>query len=268
MKPIDSLPATLAPFWAKYPYPVVQLREESPRAVCGFVLTRKQVQELHQLLPDYTLKLNILEEASGAPLYLGKDSVLNLYTDPTQSKLSTQWEDSEPPLKEMIRSAGFSLVQKQEKTLGWVLSEQLILAEVSKEVPPSSFSREAFVEEAERHLEISYCLGGRSFSGIDCSGLVQRALWNACHFNYPRHSRDQMKQGIRCDRGQERRGDLIFARPYLKGELSSFFHVAIFLNKDTLLHACRSLGKVVQMSFSEFFTRYAYAGSRCIPEFS
>lgn len=266
MTQVDSLNTILTPFWNKYPDPVVQLEKVGSQSIQGFVLTRKQSQELKQLLPQYTFHLKILEEATDYPLYTGKTALVNLYRDSALTQLSTQWECFEPPFKEIVRKDSIALIQKHEKTLGWVSREHLQLLHSPSKITPPCFSREAFLQEARSHLNLPYCFGGRSATGVDCSGLVQRALWNACSLNYPRHSRDQMKQGIRCDRGQERPGDLIFARPYLHGEVTSMFHVAIVSDPDHLIHACRSLGKVVEMSTSTFFTHYAYAGSRRISD--
>jgi len=85
-----------------------------------------------------------------------------------------------------------------------------------------------YVAAAEQHLGLPYIWGGVSSDGLDCSGLVQSALWaagQAC----PRNSGDQ-KDGL----GQSldlyaplQRGDLIFWPG----------HVGIMQDADRLLHA-------------------------------
>lgn len=83
-----------------------------------------------------------------------------------------------------------------------------------------------YVAVAERFLHAPYQWGGRESLGLDCSALVQQALY-ACGRACPRDTdlqRDFFPQIAEADR---RRGDLVF----WKG------HVAILLDPDTILHA-------------------------------
>ena len=85
-----------------------------------------------------------------------------------------------------------------------------------------------WVRVAERFQCVPYVWGGRSSSGIDCSGLVQLALQAAGH-DCPRDSdMQEAALGRTLAIGDElRRGDLIF----WKG------HVGIMADGGTLLHA-------------------------------
>lgn len=87
-----------------------------------------------------------------------------------------------------------------------------------------------YVAVAERLLHAPYYWGGKSVSGIDCSGLVQLAL-EACGANCPRDSdmqEQELGQPLRInDMDALRRGDLVF----WKG------HVGIVQWPDRLLHA-------------------------------
>ena len=83
-----------------------------------------------------------------------------------------------------------------------------------------------YVAVAERFLHAPYQWGGRESLGLDCSALVQQALY-ACGRACPRDTdmqRDFFPEIAEADR---RRGDLVF----WKG------HVAILLDADTILHA-------------------------------
>ena len=92
------------------------------------------------------------------------------------------------------------------------------------------------VAAAEAFLGEPYVWGGRGGEGIDCSGLVQRAL-AAISIAAPRDS-DMQRDGLGTliDEGAPlRRGDLIF----FPG------HVGLKYDKDNLLHATRHHGKTV-----------------------
>jgi cell wall-associated NlpC family hydrolase len=88
-----------------------------------------------------------------------------------------------------------------------------------------------FVGVAERFLDVPYLWGGKTFCGLDCSGLVQTALI-ACGRSSPRDT-DMMAAGlgdpleIGDDLAGLRRGDLVF----WKG------HVGVMRDERTLLHA-------------------------------
>jgi cell wall-associated NlpC family hydrolase len=95
--------------------------------------------------------------------------------------------------------------------------------------PAGSFAGD-FVAVAEMFRHAPYCWGGKSFRGLDCSGLVQLAL-EACGAVAPRDTDMQQRELGRplaenaIDR--LRRGDLVF----WKG------HVGIMTDGENLLHA-------------------------------
>ena len=84
-----------------------------------------------------------------------------------------------------------------------------------------------FVAVAERFIGAPYVWGGKTFQGLDCSGLIQTAL-QAAAIACPRDTA-MMEQalGHAVARDQIRRGDLVF----WKG------HVGVMRDAQTLLHA-------------------------------
>ena len=92
----------------------------------------------------------------------------------------------------------------------------------------------------KKFLNVKYKWGGKHFSGVDCSGLIQ------LFFNYnnkfcPRDTKDQIKYFKEKVKIKNiKKNDLIF----WKG------HVALAISKSTLIHAYGPLKKVKIMQIS------------------
>jgi hypothetical protein len=101
---------------------------------------------------------------------------------------------------------------------GWMVEEHLTPIGVYLDDP---------VDIARAYLSAPYQWGGRESAGLDCSGLVQQALYAAGRAG----PRDTDMQGARLgrpvDRAQLRRGDLVFWRG----------HVAMMIDEARILHA-------------------------------
>ena len=97
----------------------------------------------------------------------------------------------------------------------------------------------------KKFINIKYKWGGKHFSGIDCSGLIQ------LFFNYnnkfcPRDANDQIKYfKKKVELRNIRKNDLIF----WKG------HVAVVISKNKLIHAYGPLKKVVIMPIKKTINR-------------
>ena len=100
---------------------------------------------------------------------------------------------------------------------GWIVEEHLTPVGISRSDPAA---------EALKLLGAGYLWGGRSSSGLDCSGLVQQA-WLACGVALPRDTDQQLACGRAVDPQDLQRGDLVFWRG----------HVGIMIDPVTLLHA-------------------------------
>lgn len=103
---------------------------------------------------------------------------------------------------------------------------------------------------AERFLGAPYLWGGRESLGLDCSGLVQQALF-ACGRSCPRDADQQESMGHEIARGDLARGDLVFWAG----------HVAIALDAERIVHA-NGFHMMVEIELlDEAVARIAAAGS-------
>ena len=100
---------------------------------------------------------------------------------------------------------------------GWMAVEHLM--------PIGTFETDV-AGVAERFLGAPYLWGGRESLGLDCSGLVQQALF-ACGLPCPRDADQQATMGREIAPSEFRRGDLVFWDG----------HVAIGLDAKRLVHA-------------------------------
>jgi len=85
-----------------------------------------------------------------------------------------------------------------------------------------------WVSISKMFLNVPYLWGGKTFDGIDCSGLVQLSL-QFCGINFPRDTKDQIifNSNFVKDTSKITRGCIIF----WKG------HVAISLNEKDIIHS-------------------------------
>lgn len=103
---------------------------------------------------------------------------------------------------------------------------------------------------AERFVGAPYLWGGRESLGLDCSGLVQQALF-ACGRACPRDTDQQQAVGLAIEAGDFGRGDLVF----WKG------HVALGLGDGQIVHANGHHMATVVEALAEAVARIDAAGS-------
>lgn len=109
-----------------------------------------------------------------------------------------------------------------------------------------------FVETALKFKHTPYLWGGRSFHGVDCSGLVQITLMDA-GIDCPRDTKDQV-----CSIGQAVEfGDTIQYGSLQRGDFVFFErHVGIMLDKDNILNATSRHMKTVIEKLDDLVTAY------------
>ena len=98
-----------------------------------------------------------------------------------------------------------------------------------------------FIKVLKLFLNRKYKWGGKSFSGIDCSALIQ-IFYQFNNKFFPRDTKDQIKYSkINLKKKNFKKGDIIF----WKG------HVAVCINSKKLIHAYGPKKKVIIMPIKQ-----------------
>ena len=114
-----------------------------------------------------------------------------------------------------------------------------------KDLKEINYKTKDVFKNIKKFINTKYKLGGKHFSGVDCSGLVQLFL----NFNNkfcPRDTKDQIKYlKKKIQRKNVKKNDLIF----WKG------HVAIAISRKNLIHAYGPFKKVISMNIDTTIKR-------------
>ena len=114
-----------------------------------------------------------------------------------------------------------------------------------KDIKPMSFKQRDPFKKITLFKNIKYKWGGKSFKGVDCSGLVQICL-NFNNIFCPRDAKDQVKYFKRnINLRKIKKNDILF----WKG------HVAVALSKKKLIHAYGPLKKTIIMGIDDTVKR-------------
>lgn len=112
-------------------------------------------------------------------------------------------------------------------------------------------------------LGTRYRFGGTSRNGLDCSAFVQQ-VFNEMEVSLPRTAREQYERGEIVNRGDMKKGDLVFFSTY-----ASFpSHVGIYLGENKMIHASSRERRVVISSLDTPYYRSRFIGAKRISKIS
>lgn len=207
-------------------------------------------------------------------------------------ELVTELVDGDPPVQIITTEQGWLLVRAVDGAQGWVEPMSGALEPVERPegdlADAARVDVEAFVARAQAFANVPYLWGGTTDDGVDCSGLVQRAAWQAGRCWLPRHSRALLRAGARVKPSAMVCGDVLVlqrdpktyeaeqraqleaqaAREQAAGAVPAHgpaihpMHVAIALGDDEVLHASRDAMRVTRESLASLRERYRVLGVR------
>ena len=176
----------------------------------GYIENKKYIQNFN---PKY--KVNSLK----AKIYKKPNSISNNYL-PLGSKLRVEKENK--------------FYIKIDRNM-WIKK---------KDIKKINHKEKNFTNFFSKFLNVTYKWGGKTYKGIDCSGLLQIFFYYNNLF-YPRDTKDQIKYSTKKISGKFKKGDIIF----WKG------HVAICINSKNLIHAYGPEKKVIIMPIKKTIIR-------------
>ncbi|MGB6240869.1 MAG: C40 family peptidase [Castellaniella sp.] len=152
------------------------------------------------------------------------------------------------------------LLSTQSDPLGaWLDSKDQLDINYPQSDNPSSQIPKTMAATAMKFLGVKYRYGGDApGEGFDCSGLVAYAAEKSLGLKLPRTASSQAQEGISIDRGELRRGDLVFFNT--RGR--RFSHVGIYLGNHQFVHAPRTGAAIRVESMDIAYWRKRYNGAR------
>lgn len=156
---------------------------------------------------------------------------------------------------------GFDLIIKKGTAETNVVAP-LVVMETSKQVTavkPLSFENmskaEFLIAKASENLGTHYRSGGTTSAGFDCSGLMF-STFKSIDMTLPRSSYEMAQYGVKVDKAQAQKGDLIFFSTFGRGRVSHVGMVTeVHDDEIKFIHSSTQSGVIVSSTKEDYYTR-------------
>lgn len=130
-----------------------------------------------------------------------------------------------------------------------------------------NMSKAAFlIAKASEHLGTRYRSGGTTSAGFDCSGLMF-TTFKEIDMTLPRSSHEMARYGVKIDKSQAQKGDLIFFATFGRGRVS---HVGMVTETDgdeiKFIHSSTSSGVIISSTKEDYYSRSFVQVNRVLQE--
>lgn len=126
-----------------------------------------------------------------------------------------------------------------------------------KPIIPEGNSEKAnfLIAKASEHLGTHYRGGGTSEGGYDCSGLMF-ATFSQINITLPRSSAEQSNYGVKIDRSQAKKGDLIFFTTNGRGNINHVGMITEILGDEIrFIHSSVGSGVIISSTNEPYYTK-------------
>lgn len=136
-----------------------------------------------------------------------------------------------------------------------------------KDVPAvNGIKADYLIRKASEHLGTRYRSGGTSSAGFDCSGLMFSTFQNV-DMTLPRSSQEMANYGIRINRLQAQKGDLIFFATFGGRRVSHVGMVTEVVNGEIkFIHSSTGSGVIVSSLNEAYYSRTFVQVNRVLTE--
>lgn len=115
--------------------------------------------------------------------------------------------------------------------------------------------------EAAKWLGAPYKYGGRSLSGVDCSGLSRAIYLNVYNISLSRSADEQYRKDCRrVSKRKLKEGDLVFFKGSRRSRKAN--HVGVYLKEGKFIHASTSSGVIISNLNEYYYKNNWLSGGR------